>query len=130
MQESYLIEALPAFGGPFAYRFDFTDSSGATTVEIHSFSYSGRKTLEKKHGAEANRLRTLFRDFDWNAIGPPKLEQAYTAMYLDGIEIVLKAKTAHAYREAHGGLAECKPLGDLFDAVLVVSEDSDGRHLR
>ncbi len=118
VRESYLIEAMQAFGRPIARRFDFADHNDGLIVEIHTFTPDGEKPLVKKQGEEAGRIRKLFRGFDWNAIEPPPLEKGVVAMFPDDVELILKAQTDHVYREAHGGMAECATLGALFEAVM------------
>ena len=113
--ESYLLYAVQAFGEPLARRFDFVEHGGVVSVEIRTFSSAGPRTVVRKEGDEACRLRTVFREFDWNALESP---QARPAMFPDDVALVLKARTSRSYREADAGMAECDALGRLFRAVM------------
>ncbi len=117
--ESYLIYAVQAFGEPGARRFDFNEQGGVVRVAIHRIYKNGPRPVVHRSGEEALQLRTIFREFDWNAVEP---KEEVTALYPDDLMIIFKARTAHAYREAHGGMAECKALDALFRAVMKDSE--------
>jgi len=113
--ESYLIYAVQTFGEPTVRRFDFVERDGIVSVTIHRFRLDGPLPVMHRSGEKALELRAIFREFDWNAVEP---KGSPAAMYLDDIVLIFKARTVHSYREAHGGMAECKALDELFRAVM------------
>lgn len=113
--ECYLISAEQAFGAPVARRFDFDERDTIVSVTIHPFDLQGPRPTIHRVGEEASRLRAILRGFDWNAVEPSGNRDA---MYVDDVAVTFKARTPRSYREASGGMAECKALGALFRIAM------------
>ena len=92
-------------------RFDFGRCGDSVSIQV--FDLDGPRAPQKKTGEEAARLLSLFRTFDWNALG----EERPLALYPDDAAIVLKARKAGAYREANGGMMEHPILSALLKSV-------------
>lgn len=113
--ECYLIEIIQAFARPSAIRFDF-DLAG--NLSIQTYTLKGPGPVVKMTGAEAARRLRAFRSFDWNTLGKPSIkEEGFITLHPDETEIILKASTERAYREASGGVDTTPELIALLKAV-------------
>jgi hypothetical protein len=112
--ESYLIERIHSSADPTATRYDFTIEGNLVTAQVSTISKTGARSERRQTPEVAKRLLQVLQKFDWGSIEAPLPDDEPIAPVPDDTQIVLKARTAKSYREAHAKLADCASLRKLL----------------